>query len=189
MNQSMKKTLLTLLATTAAISAQTALAETVGIANAADWAAFANRVNAGETTLDAEMTANVTLTQDSPRVGTNGNPYGGAFDGQGHRLTLNWNLPGVDFAAPFAYVAGAAISNLHTMGSITTDRHFTSGLIGDVKLPGTTTAGNRETSRHHDFQLSFVRRNHQQLFRGHDERGIHFQNDPGGRYQDRQLPF
>ncbi|MBQ6339886.1 MAG: hypothetical protein IJI36_12155, partial [Kiritimatiellae bacterium] len=102
------------------------------IANAADWATFANRVNAGETTLNAEMTANVMLVQNSPRVGTDGNPYGGAFDGQGHRLTLNWNLPGVDFAAPFAYVAGAAISNLHTCGSITTDRHFTSGLVGDV---------------------------------------------------------
>ena len=141
----MKKTLLTLLATTAAISAQTALAETVGIANAADWAAFANRVNAGETTLNAEMTANVMLVQNSPRVGTDGNPYGGAFDGQGHRLTLNWNLPGVDFAAPFAYVAGAAISNLHTCGSITTDKHFTSGMVGDVKLPGATISGCRSS--------------------------------------------
>jgi len=141
----MKKALPAILATVAALFAQPASAETVQIANAADWAAFADRVNSGETTLDAEMTANVMLVQNSPRVGTDGNPYGGAFDGQGHRLTLNWNLPGVDFAAPFAYVAGAAISNLHTMGSITTDRHFTSGLVGDVKLPGTTISSCRSS--------------------------------------------
>ena len=141
----MKRALFTILATAAALSVTTASAETVQIANAADWATFANRVNAGETTLNAEMTANVMLVQNSPRVGTDGNPYGGAFDGLGHRLTLNWNLPGVDFAAPFAYVAGAAISNLHTMGSITTDRHFTSGLVGDVKLPGTTISGCRSS--------------------------------------------
>jgi len=141
----MKKALPAILATVAALFARPASAETVQIANAADWAAFADRVNSGETTLDAEMTANVMLVQNSPRVGTDGNPYGGAFDGQGHRLTLNWNLPGVDFAAPFAYVAGAAISNLHTMGSITTDRHFTSGLVGDVKLPGTTISSCRSS--------------------------------------------
>ena len=141
----MKRALFTILATAAALSVTTASAETVQIANAADWATFANRVNAGETTLNAEMTANVMLVQNSPRVGTDGNPYGGAFDGLGHRLTLNWNLPGVDFAAPFAYVAGAAISNLHTMGSITTDRHFTSGLVGDVKLPGTTISSCRSS--------------------------------------------
>ena len=94
----MKRALFTILATAAALSVTTASAETVQIANAADWATFANRVNAGETTLNAEMTANVMLVQNSPRVGTDGNPYGGAFDGLGHRLTLNWNLPGVDFA-------------------------------------------------------------------------------------------
>ena len=141
----MKKILSAILATAAALLARPSSAETVQIANAADWAAFANRVNSGETTLDAEMTANVMLVQNSPRVGTDGNPYGGAFDGQGHRLTLNWNLPGVDFAAPFAYVAGAAISNLHTCGSITTDKHFTSGMVGDVKLPGTTISGCRSS--------------------------------------------
>ena len=84
----MKKALPAILAMAAALFARPASAETVQIANAADWAAFANRVNSGETTLDAEMTANVMLTQDSPRVGTDGNPYGGAFDGLGHRLTL-----------------------------------------------------------------------------------------------------
>ena len=66
----MKKTFLAILATAAALFARSASAETVQIANAADWATFADRVNSGETTLDAEMTANVTLTQDSPRVGT-----------------------------------------------------------------------------------------------------------------------
>ena len=57
-----------MLATAAAAFAQTALAETVEIVTAADWAAFASRVNGGETTLGAVMTADVTLTQEIGRA-------------------------------------------------------------------------------------------------------------------------
>ncbi len=135
----MKTRLLTALATVAALFAIQASAETVEIANAADWAAFANRVNNGETTLGAKLTADVTLTQDSPRVGdADGHPYGGTFDGDGHKLTLNWNLSDVEHLAPFAYVSGATISALHTAGAIATDRQFASGLIGQVLSNGAT---------------------------------------------------
>ena len=87
-------------------------AETVQIASAADWAAFANRVNAGETDLDARLVANVVLDADAPRVGdTKAAPWTGDFDGNGRKLTVafkttatgddrNADLP----AAPFAYV-------------------------------------------------------------------------------------
>ena len=187
----MKKAIFAMLAMAAAVFAQSALAETVEIASAADWAAFAGRVNGGATALDAVMTADVTLTQDSPRVGTDGNPYGGAFDGLGHRLTLNWNLPGVDFAAPFAYVAGAGgfrgpvcIRRRRRNFQSPHVREHHHGQAFHIRA-----GRRRETSRHHDFQLSVVRRNHKQLFRGHYGRWIHVQNDPGGRYQDRQLPF
>ncbi|MBR1837448.1 MAG: hypothetical protein IJ783_09195, partial [Kiritimatiellae bacterium] len=41
-------------------------AETVTIASAADWKSFADRVNAGETALDAQLTANVLLDNSAP---------------------------------------------------------------------------------------------------------------------------
>ncbi len=126
------------LATAAAAFAQTALAETVEIATAADWAAFASRVNGGETTLGAVMTADVTLTQESPRVGTGDYKYAGTFDGAGYTLTLNWSSSGVECLAPFGWVSGATISNLHTDGAIVTDRQFASGLIGEVRPSGAT---------------------------------------------------
>ena len=128
-----------ILATAAALSVTTASAETVQIANAADWATFANRVNAGETTLNAEMTANVMLTQDSPRVGDDSShAFAGSFDGNGYTLTLNWSSSGVECLAPFGWVSGATISNLHTDGAIVTDRQFAPGLIGEVRSSGAT---------------------------------------------------
>ena len=128
-----------MIATAAALAVQPALAETVQIASAADWAAFANRVNNGETTLGAVMTADVTLTQDSPRVGDDSShAFAGSFDGNGYTLTLNWNSSGVECLAPFGWVSGATISNLHTDGAIVTDRQFASGLIGEVRPSGAT---------------------------------------------------
>ena len=127
----MKKKLFAMLAMAAALSAATAYADPVQIANAADWAAFANRVNNdGETNLDAVMTANVTLTQESPRVGTEANRFAGSFDGAGHTLTMSWNLADTSYLAPFSYVAGCTIRNLHTTGSITSSEMWASGLIG-----------------------------------------------------------
>ena len=151
----MKKAIFAMLAMAAAVFAQSALAETVEIASAADWAAFAGRVNGGATALDAVMTADVTLTQDSPRVGTDGGFRGPVCI---RRRRRNFQSPHV--------------------------REHHHGQAFHIRA-----GRRRETSRHHDFQLSVVRRNHKQLFRGHYGRWIHVQNDPGGRYQDRQLPF
>jgi len=133
----MKKIIFAVLATVAALSALPAFADPVQIASAADWAAFANRVNNNaETSLDAVMTADVTLTQDSPRVGTDSNKYAGEFDGAGHTLTLNWVLSGVENAAPFAFVAGCNIHDLRTAGTISSDQVGVSGLIGAVRPGG-----------------------------------------------------
>ena len=144
----MKKTLLTLLATTAAISVTTASAETVQIANAADWASFATRVNNGRTSLNAEMIADVTLSNDSPRIGNvEARAFAGTFNGNGYTLRLNWNTNGVNRLAPFSWVSGAVISNLHTSGNITTDETRSSGLIGQVKSNGATISRCRSSVR------------------------------------------
>ena len=125
----MKKNLVRILAMAIAVCAFQAGAETVEISNADEWEAFADRVNNGETWLDAKLTADVTLTQDSPRVGTVDRKYSGTFDGAGHTLTMAWDLSTV-YAAPFSVVGSCTISNLHTTGSITSSAQYASGLIG-----------------------------------------------------------
>ena len=109
-----------------------ALAETVEIATAADWAAFAGRVNNGETSLDAKMTAEVKLSQDSPFVGdADSHAYSGTFDGDGHTLTVNWRFTdGTQWVAPFRFTQGCTIQNLHVTGSLESNGKFVAGFVG-----------------------------------------------------------
>jgi microcystin-dependent protein len=111
-----------------------ARAETVQIANAADWAAFATRVASGQTDVNAVMTADVTLTPASPRVGSEDKPYQGDFNGGGHELVVNWTFSGKQYAAPFAVIGGCIIHDLHVRGSIISDAKFAGGLVGWVRL-------------------------------------------------------
>ena len=116
-----------------------ALAETVTIATAADWAAFANRVNAGETSLDAKLTAEVSLSQDSPFVGDDtSHPYSGTFDGDGHTLTVNWRFTdGTQWVAPFRFTKSCLIQNLHVTGSLESNGKFVAGFVGLCRLNAT----------------------------------------------------
>ena len=111
-----------------------ARAEPVDIASAADWAAFAGRVNNGENYLDAKMTANVTLSQDAPFVGDDtSHPYTGTFDGDGHTLSVNWRFTdGTQWVAPFRFANACTIQNLHVTGSLESNGKFVAGFIGQV---------------------------------------------------------
>jgi microcystin-dependent protein len=116
-----------------------AFAETVAIANASDWATFANRVNGGETTLNATMTANVTLGGSAPRAGdAASHPFQGTFDGAGHTLAVNWSFGSTKYAAPFSFVKGCTILNLRVAGSLQSSGQCAAGLIGYADTPGTT---------------------------------------------------
>ncbi len=108
-------------------------AETVTISTAADWAAFAGRVNAGETTLGARMAANVTLVQSSPFVGNDqAHAYAGTFDGDGHTLAVNWRFTdGTAYVAPFRFADACTIKNLHVAGSLESNGKFVAGFIGE----------------------------------------------------------
>ena len=129
-----------------ALCADAVWAETVEIRSAADWDNFAGRVNAGETTLDAVLVRDVTLSPDSPRCGTTQNRcYQGRFDGNGKTLTVNWTLANAGAnnpAAPFAYAGkaysygGNEIHDLRVAGSIRTDGKFAGGIIGYVVADG-----------------------------------------------------
>ena len=90
------------------------------IGSVQDWKDFAALVNNGtEPTAKAKMTADIDLSTDVTMVGTESIPYQGTFDGQGHKLTVNWSVNGGgDGVAPFRYVSGATIQKLHVDGNI-----------------------------------------------------------------------
>ena len=111
------------------------------IASKADWGKFCDRVDAGETTLNAKMTADVDLGEDTWQVGASRN-YSGTFDGQNHTLKLDWGNTNSVFPfplAPFADVDNATIKNLRVKGHITGKREL-AGLIYAVH--GNTTLSN-----------------------------------------------
>ena len=91
------------------------------IGSVRDWKDFATIVNNGTNpAANAKMTADIDLCTDVTMVGsTSGNPYKGVFDGQGHKLTVNWSVnSGGDGVAPFRFIDGATIKKLHVDGSI-----------------------------------------------------------------------
>ena len=66
----------------------------------------------------------------SEMAGTSGHPFKGTFDGQNYTLTFN-RTAAEDFCAPFHYINGATISNLHVDGTITGGTYESlSGLVG-----------------------------------------------------------
>ena len=59
-------------------------------------------------------------------VGTSGFTFNGTFDGNGHTLNVTFSGSGTDNTAgtaPFKYISGATIKNLHVTGSISTTGH------------------------------------------------------------------
>lgn len=88
------------------------------IGSVQDWKNFATLVETTPTA-NAKMTADIDLSTDVTMVGTESIPYQGTFDGQGHKLTVNWSVNGGgNGVAPFRYVSGATIQKLHVDGNI-----------------------------------------------------------------------
>lgn len=119
--------------------------ETITIASKEDWKTFCNRVNSGQTTLNAKLTKDVDLGEEIVMAGTldpNSHSYDllcytGTFDGQGHTLSFSWDAGSRDDIAPFKYVKDATIKNLRTQGKITTKGDCSSGMVYGAL--GTTT--------------------------------------------------
>lgn len=102
--------------------------EDVAIGSKTDWDAFASRVNAGETSLNAHLTASISDAVTT-MVGTQSKPYGGTFNGNGYTLTVALSSDDMG-CAPFANVRGATIENLKTQGTVTSSGWHASGLVG-----------------------------------------------------------
>ena len=82
-----------------------------------DWRAFATMVDEGFSYVDARMTADIDLGDCQTMIGSSAHPFGGVFDGQGHTLTVNYVSTDIRIA-PFWYITGATIRNLHTAGTM-----------------------------------------------------------------------
>ncbi len=90
----------------------------VDISNAAELLAFADRVNAGENTLNGRLTADIDLNGANwtaigyyLKNGTDSLPYKGLFDGNGHTVS-NFTVAGNDSVGLFGYAEMAIIKNL-----------------------------------------------------------------------------
>ena len=71
-----------------------------------------------------------TSVGSSEMAGKSGHPFKGTFDGQNYTLTFN-RTAAEDFCAPFHYINGATISNLHVEGTITGGTYENlGGLVG-----------------------------------------------------------
>lgn len=108
------------------------------IATADDLKAFRDRVNNGETTLNAILTADITLNKSETwtPIGSSKNKYNGTFDGQGHTISgLNVNEAGSNEAGLFGDTAQSntspVIKNLTIAdSSFVTARGYAGGVAG-----------------------------------------------------------
>ena len=105
--------------------------ETVHLKSAADWEAFANRVDKGEVTLNAVMDNDIDLGDCQAMVG-NSHYYEGTFDGKGHALTVHYNNSSSQNTAPFSYVDGTTINNLIIKGEIIANYEAFAPIIGGI---------------------------------------------------------
>jgi len=100
------------------------------IGSAEEFEAFAEAVNAGQTDIDAVLTADIELT-GNVMVGNSGNQYAGTFDGAEHTVTYNYDITS-NYCGLFAYVNGATIRNLKVEGTVTSTAIHFGALIGQA---------------------------------------------------------
>ena len=102
------------------------------IGSVQDWKDFAAIVETNPA-VNAKMTADIDLGDDQTMVGTLSVPYQGAFDGQGHTLTVNYDIYlNSNAVAPFAVVGDALIQQLHVDGSIKQQLCAAGGVAGTI---------------------------------------------------------
>ena len=116
------------------------------IGTVADWKSFAELVQTTPTA-NAKMTADIDLGDDQTVIGgvLNGSSlfYQGTFDGQGHTLTIAYNVKSGDgerFTTPFSLLQGATIRNLHLDGTVNSTYAY-GGSVASI-LKGTNTIEN-----------------------------------------------
>jgi len=109
---------------------------------------FVAYVNAGNTSANAKLTANIDYTAYTgvdAMIGDNNNVrYAGIFDGQGHTVTVAFNTTSVQETGLFRRINGATIQNLKVAGTITASDKFAGGVV--ARIEGTGTIKNCESA-------------------------------------------
>ena len=95
------------------------------------WNFLADQVNAGNTFSGKFFlqTANISVTT-MMGIDATGHQFGGTYDGGGYTISVNLTNNTNETTAPFRYIRGATIKNLHTTGSINTNQQFAGGIVG-----------------------------------------------------------
>ena len=102
------------------------------IENVAQLMWFTNKVNEGETAINAQIMADIDLTDvEFPMIGTEQHRYGGTFDGGCHTIKYAITAHG-PVAGLFYIVAGGTIRNLHVSGTIETAFNIAGGISGEI---------------------------------------------------------
>ena len=101
---------------------------TMQISTGAQLNIFAAMVNGGNTKLNAELTADVSVGQGFVMIGTTDLPYAGTFNGKGHTITADFSLPETDAVGIFSAAGAATICNLKATGNI--EGKMNVGLVG-----------------------------------------------------------
>ena len=92
---------------------------------------FGNMVNAGETTADAVLTADIDASEaEMTMISTVDNKYAGTFDGQGHTITYTMNAT-QEIVGLFRALTGT-IKNLRVAGTIYTSYKKAGGIVAEI---------------------------------------------------------
>ena len=110
-----------------------AWSEDITIGSKYDWQQFCERLNSGRITgADVKLTADIDLGGDVITAGVDGYDYRGTFDGQGHSISVNWNVNDGSVSL-FDNVYGGTIKNLRVKGNITVGDGYVEGLVSEVR--------------------------------------------------------
>ncbi len=107
------------------------------ISDKMSWNYLTEYVAEGKSTLNRYFSLGEDIVVDQ-MLGTADNPFKGSFDGAGHILEFN-AIGFSEGTAPFRYIDGADIRNLHVTGTITGSNQRASGLIGENSGSSTVT--------------------------------------------------
>ena len=103
---------------------------TIKTANGWGWFCFATNYDLAPYGFGGKVVKLAGNVSSSEMAGKSGHPFKGTFDGQNYTLTFN-RTAAEDFCAPFHYINGATISNLHVGGTITGGTYENlGGLVG-----------------------------------------------------------
>lgn len=106
----------------------------IQIANMEELSEFSKIVNAGATTVNAELTADIVQASENEYgftpIGSTDHPYTGHFNGQGHSVTLNINNPGYNYQGLFGVITdGVFIEKVIVKGTVT-GLDYVGGIVG-----------------------------------------------------------